>query len=76
MEVIRNHNSSNEDEPLFLYVAFQAAHSPILKPPQKYLDLYKNIKISKHLLHRAGTVSVSIVNYTFMYMRILLEGHG
>jgi len=60
VEVIRNHNSSNEDQPLFLYVAFQSAHAPIMKPPQKYLDMYKNTRVSRHVLNRAGTVSVSI----------------
>lgn len=39
VEVIENHNNS---EPLFMYLAYQAPHMNIQKPPQKYLDLYTN----------------------------------
>ena len=35
--LIERHNSS---QPLFLYVAYQAAHGPIVRPPDKYLDMY------------------------------------
>ena len=35
--LIERHNSS---QPLFLYVAYQAAHGPIMRPPDKYLDMY------------------------------------
>ncbi|XP_070564221.1 arylsulfatase B-like [Ptychodera flava] len=37
-EVIRRHNS---DRPLFLYLSFQAVHSP-LQVPEQYSDLYAN----------------------------------
>ena len=56
VDIIEGHNSSTG--PLFLYVAFQSAHGPISKPPQKYLDLYKNIRISAHHLNRAATITV------------------
>ena len=56
VDIIESHNSSTG--PLFLYVAFQSAHGPISKPPQKYLDLYKNIRISAHHLNRAATITV------------------
>ena len=34
---IESHNSSS---PLFLYVAYQAAHGPILAPPRRYRRTY------------------------------------
>jgi arylsulfatase A-like enzyme len=37
IKVVKNHDTSN---PLFLYVAFTAPHSP-LQAPKKYLDMYK-----------------------------------
>jgi len=55
VDIIESHNSSSG--PLFLYVAFQSAHGPISKPPQEYLDLYRNIRISPHHLNRAATIT-------------------
>lgn len=55
VEIIEGHNSSSG--PLLLYVAFQSAHGPIAKPPQHYLDLYKNIRISADHLNRAATIT-------------------
>ena len=34
---IESHNSSS---PLFLYVAYQAAHAPMLEPPRRYRRTY------------------------------------
>jgi len=45
IEVIEAHKHS---KPLFLYLAFQAAHMKVQKPPKKYLNLYrKNGKIQQ-----------------------------
>ncbi|XP_006811870.1 arylsulfatase B-like [Saccoglossus kowalevskii] len=38
--VIRNHDAS---KPMFMYLAFQAAHLP-LQAPRKYIDMYSNIE--------------------------------
>ena len=56
---IESHNSSS---PLFLYVAFQAPHGPIMKPPATYLNMYQGT-LHRHLWHRGSlnrhaTVSV------------------
>ena len=53
--IIRSHNGSR---PLFLYVAFQAAHGPIMTPPRQYLDMYNTGGVSRHHLNRAATISV------------------
>lgn len=42
-ELIRNYES---DKPLFLKVSFARPHSPY-DPPQRYLDMYKNVDIPK-----------------------------
>ena len=59
MSRIESHNSSS---PLFLYVAFQAPHGPIMKPPSTYLDLYqgslRNYLQYRGALNRHATVSV------------------
>ena len=34
---IESHNASS---PLFLFVAFQAPHGPIMAPPATYMDMY------------------------------------
>ena len=54
-DIIRSHNGSR---PLFLYVAFQAAHGPIMTPPRQYLDMYNTGGVSRHHLNRAATISV------------------
>ena len=54
-DIIRSHNGSR---PLFLYVAFQAAHGPIMTPPRQYLDMYNTGEVSRHHLNRAATISV------------------
>ena len=41
VERIQNHNSS---VPLFLYLAFQAPHEKIQRPPDKYLSQYSGVK--------------------------------
>ena len=38
MERIESHNSSS---PLFLYVAYQAPHGPLLEPPRRYGRTYR-----------------------------------
>ena len=68
VEIIQRHNSSFG--PLFLYVAFQSAHGPISKPPQKYLDLYQNIRISAHHLNRAATITVRGVSSLYSFLKI------
>ena len=70
IEVIEAHKPS---KPLFLYLAFQAAHMKVQKPPKKYLNLYrKNGKIQQiyqdeliieegqeeQALYRAAAISV------------------
>ena len=60
--LIDNHKKT---QPLFLYVAFQAPHGPINKPPAKYLEIYSRTDRSRlaqwdaNALNRAGTISVS-----------------
>ena len=69
VEVIENHNVT---EPLFLYLAYQAPHMDLQKPPQKYLDLYNqdggrrsrkiyqdNLQDDGQALYRAAAISVS-----------------
>ena len=41
VERIQNHNSS---VPLFLYLAFQAPHEKIQRPPDKYMSQYSGVK--------------------------------
>ena len=64
VELIDNHNKSS---PMFLYVAFQAAHGPITEPPKKYLDLYLDARVSRSHLNRAATVSVSTSKTELFY---------
>uniref|UniRef100_A0A8C4RVQ4 Arylsulfatase B n=1 Tax=Erpetoichthys calabaricus TaxID=27687 RepID=A0A8C4RVQ4_ERPCA len=52
LKIIANHNPQ---KPLFLYVAFQAVHSP-LQVPERYLEQYTFIK-DGHRRHFAGMVS-------------------
>ena len=40
VERIQNHNSST---PLFLYLAFQAPHNKIQRPPDKYMSQYSGV---------------------------------
>ena len=55
--LISNHNSST---PLFLYVAYQAPHEPVTRPPPKYLRKYDNIKqrSAGGKLNRFATITV------------------
>ena len=41
VERIQNHNSST---PLFLYLAFQAPHGPIQRPPEQYISQYDGVR--------------------------------
>ena len=62
VERIHNHNSS---VPLFLYLAFQAPHSPIPRPPDKYMSQYKGVRSvyqaglpnGSQAIHRAAAVT-------------------
>jgi len=58
-EVIENHNQSN---PLFLYLAYQAPHAPIMRPPEWYLQMYEDAGKfpsfeDQTALNRAGTIT-------------------
>ena len=69
VEVIENHDKS---EPLFLYVAYQAPHGPIMKPPEKYLQMYKDINHFQNPgdpgpLYRAATITVMTDDYKFHF---------
>ena len=65
VELIEKQNSS---QPFFLYVSYQSAHSPISRPPQRYLDKYLRARSgsASHYnkrgpvahLHRAATITV------------------
>ena len=61
MEVISNHPT---ETPLFLYLAYQAPHSPITTPPQQYLQQYADKglhqgarDVSREKRERFGTIS-------------------
>ena len=58
MTRILSHNSSS---PLFLYVAYQAPHFPLMEPPAAYLDLYSGPQHSsmrrRGALNRPATIS-------------------
>lgn len=49
---IESHNSST---PLFLYVAYQAPHGPIMEPPPTYLNMYEGPQYN--FLRRSGAVN-------------------
>src|SRR6185295_16196376 len=44
------------DKPFFLYLAYNASHSP-LQPPQKYIDQYPDLK-GKRQLYAATTAAM------------------
>src|SRR5213075_377464 len=46
----------SKDKPFFLYLAYNASHSP-LQPPQKYVDRYPNLK-GKRQLYAATTTAL------------------
>ena len=52
MTRIESHNSST---PLFLYVAYQAPHGPIMEPPPTYLNMYEGPQYNS--LRRSGAVN-------------------
>ena len=61
--VIEQHDKS---QPLFLYLAYQAPHGPINKPPQQYLHQYQQLgrfqqPREEGRLNRAGTILVTLV---------------
>lgn len=43
MDFIKGHNSSGEDKPFFVYLSYNAPHTP-LQLPQEYYDMYKDIE--------------------------------
>eukprot|EP00090_Calanus_glacialis_P005252 TRINITY_DN14070_c0_g1_i1.p1 TRINITY_DN14070_c0_g1~~TRINITY_DN14070_c0_g1_i1.p1 ORF type:complete len:497 (-),score=119.32 TRINITY_DN14070_c0_g1_i1:104-1594(-) len=58
-DVIEDHDKS---KPLFLYLAYQAPHSPIMKPPEKYLQMYNALGRFQNpgdekKLNRAATIT-------------------
>ena len=58
--MIEDHDKS---KPLFLYMAYQAPHGPIMKPPEKYLEMYKELGRFQNpgdqkKLNRAATITV------------------
>ena len=61
MSRIESHNSST---PLFLYVAYQAPHGPIMEPPATYLDMYRGQKYNsarrRGAINRHATISVTV----------------
>ena len=40
-----------------MYVAYQAPHEPIQRPPQKYTDMYKIVNNRTLHINRLGTLS-------------------
>ena len=62
VERIQNHNSST---PLFLYLAFQAPHLMIQRPPDQYMSQYSDVRSvyqeglpsGQQALHKAGAVT-------------------
>ena len=62
--MIEDHDKS---KPLFLYLAYQAPHGPITKPPEKYLQMYNELGRFQNprdqgKLNRAGIITVSPVS--------------
>ena len=53
---VEAHDTSIADEPLFLYLAFQAVHSPG-EVPQSYKDAYNGSIVDSHRLTFAGMLS-------------------
>ena len=51
-----------KEEPLFLFVAFQAPHGPIDKPPKKYMKKYNITKSSLNDPNRFGTITVRLLS--------------
>ena len=43
VEFIKNHNSSGKDQPFFVYLSFNAPHTP-LQLPEKYYNMYKDVE--------------------------------
>jgi len=43
VEFIKNHNSTGKDQPFFVYLSFNAPHTP-LQLPQKYYNMYKDVE--------------------------------
>ena len=68
MSRIESHNSSL---PLFLYVAYQAPHGPIMEPPATYLDLYReplyNSVRRRGAVNRHATISVMMTSRHTVY---------
>jgi len=55
IEVIAKHDQQN---PLFLYLAYQAPHGPIMEPPEQYRSPYVNKRLSSlRSLHMASTIT-------------------
>ena len=56
---IESHNSSL---PLFLYVAYQAPHFPIMEPPAAYLEMYSGPQHSS--MRRRGALNRPVFSTT------------
>ena len=62
MSRIESHNSSS---PLFLYVAYQAPHGPLLEPPRTYTRTYRRSRQYRRMSfidrNRYATITVRYV---------------
>ena len=65
--MIEDHNSSR---PLFLYVAYQAAHAPIVRPPDMYLDMYP-AQVTPHSTYQDIMRRMSIIQSIQMKLLML-----
>ena len=66
---IKSHNSST---PLFLYVAYQAPHGPIMEPPATYLNMYSSPQYNsvrrRGAVNRHATISVRREEHFFQLL--------
>lgn len=68
---IANHNT---DEPLFIYLAYQAVHSALredpLQAPQEWINKYKHIK---HEQRRKFAAMVGYMDYGIGRVKIIFD---